>query len=446
MTASRLHSPHSAGHRQAGRAVRGFSLIELMIAIVLGLLLTAGITTLFSATTNTNRVQEALARLQENGRYAVTRISDDLRMLSGQYCENITNQGWTSTASNGPVFPDLAIVANVAGVSSATDNAFPDSGGVVGAKPAGLAAGTIYNVSPAVFMQGYDCAAAGGCTPDVPDSGSAADKLPAEGTTDGKRVAGADVLTIRYQRGTGWPYTVDKTTAPPTLTLVPTKVGTTQVDDTVDFVTGDRALITTCGGGQVFGVTAAANVLTPTDLLDATVFSPNPNVGSFDSRVFNFSRDFVTVSYYLEYQDDPNPDAADDRVIPVLMRKENGGDPAEIVRGVERLDFVYGVQYKDGSFHYLDAADVDTDSTSTNCTTPPPEFGSSYETGCLWRSVKTVEAHLLLDNVDDLYVLSAQDMKYRYSVDSTDMQAPGDDSHLMRREFVAAVATRNGNQ
>ena len=51
--------------------MRGLSLIEMMIAIVIGMLLTAGIITLFSNVSGTNKVQDGLARLQENGRFAM---------------------------------------------------------------------------------------------------------------------------------------------------------------------------------------------------------------------------------------------------------------------------------------------------------------------------------------------------------------------------------------
>jgi len=63
---------------------KGFTLIELMVALTLGLLLSIGIVTLFGATSKTNKVQDSLARLQENGRYAMTRMNADLRMLGAQ--------------------------------------------------------------------------------------------------------------------------------------------------------------------------------------------------------------------------------------------------------------------------------------------------------------------------------------------------------------------------
>jgi type IV pilus assembly protein PilW len=432
--------------------IAGFSLIELMIAILLGILLSIGIVTLFGATSTTNKVQDALARLQENGRYAVTRVTDDLRMGAGQYCASSTGQGWTDPAgTDGPIYPGLTITVNANGVSTAANGSFPDSGGLVGVLPG---AGAVYPIGPVAFMQGYDCAAGGGCTPGVP-SGSAPDGLPGEGQGAGLRVRGADVLTIRYQRGSGWNFNVTND-VPPKIVLAPAVIGGVAMDDPVNFATGDRALLLSCGGGQIFQVSAAGNTLSPIGLENSSSYRPAANVGSFDVRVFNFSKDFVTITYYLAYKTDPDNAA---RLIPALYRRQNGNAADELVQGVERLDFVYGVQYKDASLHYLTADEVSNNSSFANCSPPSPALGLAagvVEPGCLWRSVKTIEAHLLLDTVNNIG-LSPADMAYRYTGadgDTTMHVPPAADQPMdngmiaglmMRREFIASVALRNGN-
>src|SRR4051812_40813975 len=75
---------------------RGFSLIELMVALTLGLLISLGLIALFQATSKTNRVQEGMAEMQENGRYAVTRVNYDLRLASRQV---MNASGYSSPAS-----------------------------------------------------------------------------------------------------------------------------------------------------------------------------------------------------------------------------------------------------------------------------------------------------------------------------------------------------------
>ena len=70
----------SAGHDgKFGRTRRGFSLIELMVALTLGLLLTAGLVQLFTSTKITFNTNDALARVQENGRFALETLKRQLR-------------------------------------------------------------------------------------------------------------------------------------------------------------------------------------------------------------------------------------------------------------------------------------------------------------------------------------------------------------------------------
>ena len=57
----------------------GFSLIELMISITLGLLILAGVTTLFANNSRTRQEIEKTSRQIENGRYAMQVLGDDLQ-------------------------------------------------------------------------------------------------------------------------------------------------------------------------------------------------------------------------------------------------------------------------------------------------------------------------------------------------------------------------------
>ncbi len=58
---------------------KGFSLIELMVALLITLILTAGIAQIFLGSKKSFNIQETLGRMQENGRYAIDSISSDLR-------------------------------------------------------------------------------------------------------------------------------------------------------------------------------------------------------------------------------------------------------------------------------------------------------------------------------------------------------------------------------
>jgi len=66
----------------------GLSLIELMIAIAIGLVLLAGVIQFFVANKQSSRVQTELSQVQENGRFAMQFISQDTRMSDFSGCLN----------------------------------------------------------------------------------------------------------------------------------------------------------------------------------------------------------------------------------------------------------------------------------------------------------------------------------------------------------------------
>jgi type IV pilus assembly protein PilW len=58
----------------------GISVVEIMISVAISLILLAGVMQIFLTNKQTYRVQEAFSRLQENGRYAIQFLSQDIRM------------------------------------------------------------------------------------------------------------------------------------------------------------------------------------------------------------------------------------------------------------------------------------------------------------------------------------------------------------------------------
>lgn len=64
----------------------GFGLIELMIGLVLGSILLLGLSQVFSASRETYQASEGLARVQENGRFAVDFLQRDVRMAGHMGC------------------------------------------------------------------------------------------------------------------------------------------------------------------------------------------------------------------------------------------------------------------------------------------------------------------------------------------------------------------------
>lgn len=67
---------------------RGLSLVELMIALVLGLVLSAGIITVFISSKQSYQTQDAISQVQESGRFGLDFLSYEIRMAGFSGCRN----------------------------------------------------------------------------------------------------------------------------------------------------------------------------------------------------------------------------------------------------------------------------------------------------------------------------------------------------------------------
>ena len=78
------------------RPSKGFTLVEILVALAIGALLLSGIIQVFTSLKRTDKVAEALSRVQEAGRTALDSLTSDLRMIGYKGCadpvleENIT--------------------------------------------------------------------------------------------------------------------------------------------------------------------------------------------------------------------------------------------------------------------------------------------------------------------------------------------------------------------
>lgn len=440
------------------RPVRGFSLVELMVALALGILLSIGVVSLFGATSKSNKVQTRLARLQENGRYALSRIVSDLQMGGAQYCSGSGGMPIQGTP-NAPYVDGLR--APLVYVNNFT---LPDQTAAPAPPPP---PGAPVPLLSRFFMRGYDCGG-NSCTPQLPNT-----VLPDMDAAAGARARNADVLTVRYLSGRGWGVAAKATTGPGGM-IAPAPAATTVACSSDgnfesiyvtpqqalgernlgDFAPGDRAFLADCSLTQIFAVMPGGDGR----------FVPNPGANfpgttpkcpaiSGDARLFDLRLDFTTITYYLQIQ----ADLADpSRLVSVLRRRVDGSPPGNgddvIANGIERLDFRYGVEDRNGATTYLTAAQVDAGNAAL-CPPAPPGVDVANDQGCLWRAVKSIEVHLLVNSVDDV-LLTPQEMAYSYTDGNTPPTEPmppdGSDlpsglppGKMMRREFSAVVSLRN---
>ena len=162
-----------------GRNQQGLTLVEMMVAMTIGLVLLGGIITVLSSSQSTYRVNEALARMQENARYAFQLLSRDIRMAGYRGCAGdgvaVTNvlkatgflweldqplEGFEATGANGwtPPLPsgvissqqggrDIIAVRGVEGVDIGVLSHPSDSAGLSISSGSGLQTGDTVLVS-----------------------------------------------------------------------------------------------------------------------------------------------------------------------------------------------------------------------------------------------------------------------------------------------------------
>lgn len=407
------------------RPSRGFSLIELMIGMTLGLFVLGGVIAMFMTSSTTSMNQQRLAQVLENGRYGAQLLADELRKTGTQYCSSYANALPADSGVNllrAPVIRATAANATLKWMPSVPTPAAP------------------YLLDPGRFVRGSDCAVSGTCTPALATAANDVNVVPDAGTAAGNRVLGTDVLTIRYlaSDGVSIAANVGGTSEIP--------MGQSVAADPLGFHNGDLAMIANCNSAEIFSVGVNGTSLRHR-IAEGNV---NGSLGDAftvagDARVFNFSRDFRSVTYFVGLRDDNlNPG----HLISSLFRMENGGDPEEVVEGIERFDVTYIVVDGRGGTHYLNASQVASNPSGLACPpvsmTPP-----TGDPGCLWRGVQAVDVSML--------VVSTRsgprgDEAFRYSPDGDALQSYAVNATLpsgipagnrLRREFRVFAGFRN---
>ena len=113
---------------------RGFTLVEWLVAMVLGLFLLAGVFTVFVMSRSSSEDAFDQSELQENGRLAIRLISQDIKWAGffGAYTGQSTQVGSSLTLSAGSIIPASSDCLDERSVGSLPSNAGPIRGLWVG--------------------------------------------------------------------------------------------------------------------------------------------------------------------------------------------------------------------------------------------------------------------------------------------------------------------------
>lgn len=260
---------------------RGLSLVELMIGLALGLFAVAVMGMMYLGTRNTYSAQESGTRLQENGRYAVETMANDLRMSGFRGCQG-----------DEPVNNTLNT-------------------------PSAL----LYNFGEPIWGSRNG---GGAWTPALAAPADALGALPA-----------GDVLVVRRPVGLGWAL----------IGAMASASGDLPISATTGFAQGDLLVVADCGGAAVLQATNAtpgaagriAHVSGAGGVVPGVSANALARVYAHDARVWRMQ----TLIYHLAASERrPGDTALWVYAHPVY----NGGSQrTELVTGVERLAVTYGV-------------------------------------------------------------------------------------------------------
>jgi type IV pilus assembly protein PilW len=196
------------------RAQLGVTVVELMVALLLGVILTGGAVQVFVSNRATYAFNEGFARLQENGRFALDTLSYHARLAGYLGC--------------------LPNVTRYNNLNTPTSLAFNFDEGLRGYEAVGTNPG-----------QTFAAAAT-----DPANSSTAGDWSPAlPAALVGSVIPGSDVLVIRHASPTSHALLSPFTSA--------TKV--TAVADAGDYARGDIAIVSDCQKASIFQITGIAN-------------------------------------------------------------------------------------------------------------------------------------------------------------------------------------------
>jgi len=182
----------------------GFSLIELMIAMVIGLIILLGLVSLFTSSSALNRAQTGMSVLQENGRYAISRLKTDIESAGRRHCSSVAMP--TSSTTNWDQGYEMSVWSVDSNVNFT--NGLPNSSDInldgTDADQLGDTAVTTptYPLDSRYFLMGHECGAAA-CLPNETTTFGAdfSTNFASAGTGNGDRAPMTDILTMRYLTG-----------------------------------------------------------------------------------------------------------------------------------------------------------------------------------------------------------------------------------------------------
>jgi type IV pilus assembly protein PilW len=326
---------------------RGVTLVELMISLLLGLLLTAGIIQVFASNRVTYAFNEGLSRIQENARFALDHIAYGTRMA-----------GYTGCLSDITVYNNLA-----------TPDTFRDDiqNGMQGHNADGTGDGENF---PAPAINPAPSGDPDDWTPGLPPE------------LAGLVIPGSDVLIVR-----------GVSSAANSLVSPFTNAAQVFVSEPHDFLEGEILVATDCQKASIFQVTNVQDTGTGVNMVHAKneTYSPGNNLADWGAeQEYGLGAEVSRLESYAFYVGSGanNSPALFQLRLQRLSNTSSTFVPAELVAGVDTMQTRFGIDAdNNGAVDSWITADAVADWTAvisvevTLLARSPEEYGSEYDIG-----------------------------------------------------------------
>ena len=408
---------HLNGSAPRPRRSRGFTLVELMVAMALGLLLTAAMVYVYLSSKTAFSRQQQLGTVQQSVRTAFEFLSSDARMVGHMGC--FTGKPTTATTEFNSSLSATAIGTNYAvGVEGYEySNATTDVYALTSAAPSDITTASSWKTN-------------------VDTNGIVTLPLSTIAGTGNGLTPGSDVLVIRTVSGRPVRIAANANTGSnqTTFTIETAAAnGETCSDGSTAKVSGlcanSHALIASCTRARVFqissitaGVAPAASTLT----LAAPGLGADPVYTPDATEVFPMQ----TIAYYVKKSSSGTTTS--------LYRRIFDGDNAtgleqELIEGVENLQLRYGV----------DTTTPTPDGVVDKYVAAKGPVGDATDSVTDWSRVVAVRMGLLVRSTLPIEGDLASSLPASAPVNGVAVSFPTSGTKYDRRVFTTTVAVRN---
>lgn len=316
----------------------GLSLIELMIAMVIGLVLMLGLLRIFSASREASRMSEGIGRVQENARFALDYIQGDLRMVGHLGCVN----------------DQARLISRTGGSSESIPTTFNTSasGSPMLDFDKGLKGFGALNTAPGNTLTIPADPVAGGWVGSPNPAAASADGVLLGKLAGRPPVKGSDILALRYFSATGVPVQNITYMGDEEATINVDKARWDQVMRTGGY-SADASLgllgIADCINAATFQATTAPNASGTFTVLGSKGLNTKLNGGIAVSTGQTMLYRLETEVLYVGINDQGTPALYRARFVAAPGGSTVnllGGAPEEIVSGIENMQILYGVDHQ----------------------------------------------------------------------------------------------------